>query len=251
MALTLPDARQDAFRARLTRGQTLELSALSQEFAVSIDTVRRDLKTLEAEGVARCVRGGAMPVSRPSGTALQRVALAAPGHDALASRALPLIEDGMVLLLDGGATVHALAQILPSLPNSLVVTPAPAVALACLAAGIDTQLVGGRLSPSGAISVGHGAVTALSDVAADIAFLGTCSLDPAFGLGADDLGEAEVKRAMATASHRSIALAGADKLGRRSRHRVLNCQDLDMLITNASPESVTLYKEQGVEICHA
>ncbi|MBE9638197.1 DeoR/GlpR family DNA-binding transcription regulator [Salipiger mangrovisoli] len=247
----LPDARQDALRLRLERGSALELSAVASEFGVSIDTVRRDLKALEAQGVARCVRGGAMPVSRPSGAALERMAAAQPGHEAIAAAALALIEDGMVLLLDGGATVHALAQALPLLPNCLVVTPAPAVALACLAAGLDTQLVGGRMSPAGAVCVGHGAVAALSDIAADIAFLGVCGLDPVFGLGADDLDEAELKRAMAAASHRAVALAGAGKLGLRARHRVLPCKALDLLITDAAPGTTSPYAELGIEVRHA
>ena len=246
--MNLPDARQDMLRARLERGQSLELASIAAEFEVSVDTVRRDLKRLETLGVARCVRGGAMPVARPSGSALRRMAQGHARYEALAARALPLIEDGMVLLLDGGATVLALAQALPPLPNGLVVTPAPAVALACLAAGVPTHLVGGRLSGSGAICVGHEAVMALSDVAADIAFLGVCGLDAEFGLSADDPDEASVKRAMGLASHRTVALTGSDKLGRRARHRVLPVKEISLLITDASLDATGDFTSKGLEV---
>ncbi|WP_435164033.1 DeoR/GlpR family DNA-binding transcription regulator [Falsirhodobacter sp. 1013] len=249
--MNLPDARQDILRARLERGQTVELASVASEFHVSVDTVRRDLKLLETEGVARCVRGGAMPVARPSGAALRRMAQSHARYEALAARALPLIEDGMVLLLDGGATVLALAQALPPLPNGLVVTPAPAVALACLAAGVPTHLVGGRLSGSGAICVGHEAVVAIADVAADIAFLGVCGFDAGFGLSADDPDEASVKRAMGMASHRTVALTGADKLGRRARHRVLPLKEMSLLITDASPDTLRDFTSKGLEVHRA
>lgn len=189
-----------------------------------------------------------MPVARPSGPALHRMAQGHARYEALAARAIPLIEDGMVLLLDGGATVLALAQALPPLPNGLVITPAPAVALACLAAGVPVHLIGGRLSGSGAICVGHEAVVALSDVAADIAFLGVCGLDAGFGLSADDPDEASVKRAMGQASHRAIALAGSNKLGRRARHRVLPLKEISLLITDASPSETEDFTRQGLEV---
>ncbi|MGR3578728.1 MAG: DeoR family transcriptional regulator, partial [Sagittula sp.] len=54
-----PEARQDALRLRLDRGLPLNLAALAEEFGVSTDSIRRDLKALEAQGHARCIRGGA------------------------------------------------------------------------------------------------------------------------------------------------------------------------------------------------
>ncbi|MGP6086630.1 DeoR/GlpR family DNA-binding transcription regulator [Antarctobacter jejuensis] len=248
MSSNVPEARQSLLRARLQRGLPLEVQALASEFGVSIDTVRRDLKLLQSQGVARCVRGGAMPVSRPGPDALTRVATSGARNEALAAAALPLIEDGMVLMMDGGATVLALAQVMPALPDCLVVTPAPAVALACLAAGVKTQLIGGRLSPSGAITVGHAAVRELEDIAADLVFLGVCGIDPGFGFSADDRDEADVKRAMISASHRAVAVTGAAKLNRRARHRVCPCEELDLMITDAATRTTAGFSEAGLEV---
>lgn len=248
--MTVPEARLSDLRARLQRGVPLELAAVAEEFGVSVDTVRRDLKQLEAQGMARCVRGGAMPVQRPLVPALERSTNINAQQVALAAAVLPLIEDGMVLMLDGGTTVLTLAQMLPVLPNSLIVTPAPAVALAGLAAGIETQLIGGRLSAFGAISVGHDAVDSLSRVAADLAVLGVCGMEAGFGYSADNLDEAHVKQAMLAASHRSIALTTATKLGRRARHRVSSCDRLDMLITDGDAQTTGPLAETGLEIHH-
>ena len=46
---------------------TVKVSDLSRQLQVSVDTVRRDLKAMEQQGLIRCVRGGAcMPESRVS-----------------------------------------------------------------------------------------------------------------------------------------------------------------------------------------
>ncbi len=246
--LNAPEARREALRARLDRGASLGLGAIAEEYGISVDTVRRDLKMLEAEGHARCIRGGAMPVTRPARPAVDRMAETSVTQEALAAAALPLVEDGMVLMLDGGATVLALAQMLPPLPNGLIVTPAPAVALAALAAGTPVQLVGGRLSPLGAITVGHGAVEEIAGIAADLACLGVCGLDASFGLGADDMDEAQLKRAMIGAAHRSVALTAAEKIGRRARHRVAPCKALDILVTDAASRRTQPFARAGMEI---
>nr|WP_319247627.1 DeoR/GlpR family DNA-binding transcription regulator [uncultured Celeribacter sp.] len=246
-----PELRQNALRRRLERGSALFLSTAAKEFGVSVDSIRRDLKALEEQGIARCIRGGALPVARPVRPALERMATTGELADRLAEAALPLVEDGMVLAFDGGTNVLALAQRLPALPNSLAVTPAPAVALATLAAGIPTQLIGGRVSVSGAISVGPDTIAALAGIAVDLAFLGVCGLEAEFGLSADDADESHTKRAMIAASHRSIVLTGAEKLGRRARHRVVPCDALDIMITDADECATASLASTGLDILNA
>lgn len=244
-----PEARQEALRQRLESGLSLSLTALAEEFGVSVDSARRDLKALESRGLARCIRGGALPPQPLARATLDR--LPETDHTPLATAALPLIEDGMVVFMDGGTTVAALAAALPLLPEALVVTPSPAVALATLRRGTPTHLIGGRLSPSGAIAVGAETVTALTRIAADLAVLGVCGIDPAFGLSAEDAEEAQVKRAMLDAAHRSALLTRAAKLGTRSRFHVAACDVLDILVTDATADTTTPYTDQGMEIRHA
>ncbi|MBV7409826.1 DeoR/GlpR family DNA-binding transcription regulator [Maritimibacter sp. DP1N21-5] len=251
MSKSLPEDRKSRLRKRLEGGETLDIAGLAEEWDVSVDTVRRDLKALEKQGLARCIRGGAMPVARPMAGFAARLSDVSPQQEAMARAALGLVEDGMVIAMDGGTSVLALARALPPLPGALVVTPAPAVALACLTTGIDVHLIGGRLSGAGAISVGHRTVADISDVSADIAFLGVCALDTTFGLGADDADEADVKRALVAVSHRRVMIAGPDKLGRRARHRVAPCDAVHTLVTTATADVTDPFAVAGMEVIHA
>lgn len=245
-----PETRQRILRTRVAEGAPLVLVQLAEEFGVSPDTVRRDLLALEAEGAVMRIRGGALPVLPPAVPAHARQTSGGALAERLARAALQLVEDGMVLMLDGGTSVARLANALPALPRSLVVTPSPAVAAATLARGTETILVGGRLSRFGGIAVGQSAERMISDIAADLCLLGACGLEADFGLGADDADEAAVKRAMAEASARAAVLTGAEKLGRRARHRVLPCEALDLLVTDAADDRTAPFADTGMEIRH-
>jgi DeoR/GlpR family transcriptional regulator of sugar metabolism len=247
MALSTPDTRQDVLRRRLMAGQTLAAADLAAEFGVSGDTIRRDLLALEAAGVARRTRGGVMPVMPPVVPMAVRAATTPPGLVVAAAR---LVLDGMAVAIDGGTTMLALAQAMVSGPRLLVVTPSPAVALCCLDKGIATQLVGGRLSAAGGIAVGAAAERAIAATAVDLCFLGVCGLDAAFGLSADDPDEAGVKAAMAAVAARTVAVAGADKIGRRARHRAIATEALDSLFTDAPAAATDAIAAAGVRVHH-
>ncbi|WP_157937580.1 DeoR/GlpR family DNA-binding transcription regulator [Oceaniglobus roseus] len=248
MDLNSPDTRQMQLQARLSRGQPLNAAHIALEFEVSPDTVRRDLIALERAGQARRVRGGAVPVARPAAPLEERLETEVP--PGLVAAALSVIGDAPTLLLDGGTTVLALAEALPPDPGRLVVTPAPRVALACQRRGIEVVLLGGTLSPRGGIATGPGTEDQLTGIAADIAVLGACGLEAEFGLGADDLAEAGVKRVMAQAAVRTMVLTGEGKVGRRARHRVIGCDQFADLVTDAPEARTAAFAAAGVRVHH-
>lgn len=249
--LNNPVCRQSILRTRVAQGISLVARSLAQEFEVSQDTIRRDLLALEGDGTVQRVRGGAIPVRKPASPITQRSSAPDPILDLLARAALPLIADGMVILLDGGTTIGQLAKILPTMPNSLIVTPSPMVALETLRAGTKTLLIGGRLSAYGGVSVGTAAEQAIDEIAADICFLGACGLDAEFGLSSDDLDESTLKKRMATAAHQCLVLCTEEKLGQRARHKTLDCREIDRIITHtdlADPAKTRAFANLGITV---
>lgn len=248
LELNNPAVRQSILRRRIEIGGTLVASSLADEFGVSLDTIRRDILTLEEAGEVQRVRGGAVPaIGRPT-PVFSRLETDNPSRVALAQKGAELAVDGMVVLIDGGSTLVALAQNLSTMPNSLVVTPSPAVALATLRKAIPTVLIGGRMSVSGGLAVGAETVRDISRIAADLCFLGACSLDTEFGLGTDDYDEASVKEQICRSSSRVCVVTTAEKLGQRARHRVIDCQDIDLLVTDATGKIASAYEAKGLEL---
>jgi DeoR/GlpR family transcriptional regulator of sugar metabolism len=111
-------------------------------------------------------------------------------------------------------------------------------------------MIGGKIRPQGGIATGLDAVRALSDCTADVAVLGACGLDPRFGLSADDLDEAAVKQTMARNAQKVVVLASRNQVNTQSRHRVVPCMDIDVLITNAEKHDTSVYQLSEIEVRH-
>ena len=251
LELNNPFVRRKLLVARLESGQSLVASGLAEEFDVSLDTIRRDLLALEDEGLVKRVRGGAMPIRLPAAPIFQRSAEANhPAREEMAKAALALIEDGMTMVFDGGTTLQKLANHLPSLPNSLIITPSPAIAQISMANSTPTYLIGGRLCQMGGIAVGHEAESSMRNKAADVCFLGACGLEPGFGLSADDDQEAGLRRAMVEISNSNVVLATKDKFASRARHKVMDTSQLNIIITDAEKELTQGFSDEGVEVIH-
>ena len=57
--MMLYNERAELILQQLQLQSTVKVSELSQQLRVSVDTIRRDLKSMEQNGLIKCVRGGA------------------------------------------------------------------------------------------------------------------------------------------------------------------------------------------------
>jgi DeoR/GlpR family transcriptional regulator of sugar metabolism len=153
--------RRDIIAGRLAQGQSVTAGSLAEEFSVSPDAIRRDLRALTAEGRCRRVYGGALPISPASLPINVRVGEARERKAALAAAAVGLIRPGEFVFLDNGSANLALAEVLPSLELTIA-TNSVAIA-ARLADRLDLRLhlVGGLVDAEIGGSVDATAVLAV------------------------------------------------------------------------------------------
>ena len=250
LTLNNPIVRQELLKQRLDGGGQLIATELAEEFDISLDTIRRDLLALEEQGLAQRVRGGAVPVRKPETTYTQRRSQPTTDCSKVVPAAIPLVKPGMTIMLDGGTTLTHFAEILPALPDLFVITPSPVIATITLGKSIETHLIGGRISPWGAVAVGSEAEKAIATMSADLAFVGICALDEDFGLSCQHSDEAGVMRAMARAARDTVLILSKDKVGHTARHRVLPPNALSFIITDADASMMQPFAEAGAEILH-
>jgi len=130
----------------LQRDGNVVAKSLSEELALSEDTIRRDLRELAAEGLLQRVHGGALPVARAEADFAGRLQLATAEKVAIGRAAARLVRPGQVVLIDGGTTAVQMARHLPASLQATVVTHSPSVAVELAGhAGIEVVLIGGRL----------------------------------------------------------------------------------------------------------
>ncbi|WP_075215354.1 DeoR/GlpR family DNA-binding transcription regulator [Mongoliimonas terrestris] len=229
-----PAERRNRIEALARERARLPVTGLAARFGTSEDSIRRDLRLLAAAGRIRRQHGVVLPADPPAPFDERREQRAA--EKAAIGRALvPMLVPGSTVFFDGGTTTLAAARALPADLRLTVVTTSPPVALALVDhAGIEVILVGGSFDRKTRTVVGAGALDAVRAVHADLAVLGLCSLDVG-GVSAAGIEEAAIKRAMADASDRTVALATADKLGTISPHRVMAAERLQSLISCEPP----------------
>ncbi|WP_351233626.1 DeoR/GlpR family DNA-binding transcription regulator [Streptomyces sp. NPDC002133] len=247
-----PERQQQIIRLAREGGR-VDVLSLADEFQVTAETIRRDLKALDRAGLVRRVHGGAIPAGRLDfePDLAERESTAADEKDRIARAALAeLPEDGSVIL-DAGSTVARLAASFPLECSLTVVTHAlPAAARLADHPGIDLHLVGGRVRHRTRAAVDAWALRAYGEIRADVVFLGTNGFSPGAGLTTPDLAEAAVKRALVAAARRVVLLADSAKYGEEHFARFADLADVDLLITDSglSPEDAAAIEAAGTEV---
>ncbi|WP_328969987.1 DeoR/GlpR family DNA-binding transcription regulator [Streptomyces sp. NBC_00239] len=230
-----PERQQHIVRLARDAGR-VDVLSLAEEFQVTAETVRRDLKALDRAGLVRRVHGGAIPAGRldfePDLT--EREATAADEKDRIAAAALAELPAAGSVILDAGSTVARLAARIPVDRALTVVTHAlPVAARLSDHMGIDLHLVGGRVRHRTRAAVDAWALRAYAEIRADVLFLATNGFTPEGGLTTPDLAEAAVKRAAVAAARRVVLLADSAKAGQEHFARFAAFAEIDLLITDA------------------
>lgn len=224
--------------ARLRAQEQVSTREAADALGVSEATARRDLTALMARGLATRVHGGARRLARP-GPAASRCA-ATVEQDAIAAAAAGTVPPGTSIGLSGGATIHALAEHLVTVPGLTVVTnslraadilgrqaPPDERSTVILIGGYRTgvDLLGGPLTAA-----------ALSTIRLEMSFFDCAGIDARSGATTADITDAEARRALAKVSARSIVLAEPRQHGARALSTFLAFDHVDMVIT-AAPHS--------------
>ncbi|EJE48355.1 transcriptional regulator of sugar metabolism [Acidovorax sp. CF316] len=231
----LTTQRKQLILQRLAQQGQVVAKALSDEWGVSEDTVRRDLRELAGEGKLQRVHGGALPASAAVGDLQVRQELA-PGEKRLLGRAgAALVRPGQVVILDGGTTSLQVVQHLPLDLHATVVTHSPAVATALAGhVHIEVLSLGGRLYRHSMVNVGASVVEAAGRLRADLFLMGVTGVHAQAGLTTGDFEEAAVKRALHQRAAETVVLASTDKLGAASPFGIAQLKELSALVVPAA-----------------
>ncbi|MCK5368019.1 MAG: DeoR/GlpR transcriptional regulator, partial [Cyclobacteriaceae bacterium] len=101
----------------------------------------------------------------------------------VAKKALSLIEDDQVLIIDGGTSNLQLVNLLPIDKKLTIFTNSiPVASKLCEYPNIDGVLLGGNILRKGHTTIGYQAVESLQGIHADMCFLGITSVDSKIGL---------------------------------------------------------------------
>lgn len=142
----LADERYKRITAAVTENGSVTVTELSEAFGVSIETVRRDLVLLEAQGKLKRVFGGA--VLRDTPTHFETFPVREQAHSAqkiaVANKLAEFVCDGDLIALDSGTTAAAFAEVLKTRFTKLTVLTYSLKIFQALEDRFDVVLAGGE-----------------------------------------------------------------------------------------------------------
>jgi DeoR/GlpR family transcriptional regulator of sugar metabolism len=227
----LPEERQREILRRLNSHGRVVAAELVAAFAVSEDSIRRDLRELAARGLCRRVYGGALLVGPDLPPVSLRRGLQVETKLLLARKAVSLVRPGQILLIDAGSTNSAIADALPDRLSLTIVTTAPDIAQRLMdREGFEILMIGGHIDKRTGSAVGIQAALEIRRVRADLCFPGACAIDPDTGIWGMNSEEVLVKRAMIESSGETAVVVTKDKFAAVAAYHVAAFDQIDHLV---------------------
>jgi DeoR family transcriptional regulator, fructose operon transcriptional repressor len=222
----------------------------ARTLSVTPETVRKDLESLQQEGLVSRVHGGALPMeSLAFEPGLSTRTAWTAEKERIGRAALSELPSEGVIFIEAGTTTQKFAEQIPAELSLTVVTNSLPIALQLSNRPSNTTVVilGGRVRQVTLGSVDALAIRNLQDIFVDVAFLGTNGLSPERGLTTPDIAEAETKRAALHCSNRRVVLTDHSKVAHVSFFRYGELRDVDLLITDSGLTD-RLYEEIATNI---
>lgn len=240
--------RQEQILSLLKSEDRVEVDDLASRFAVTTQTIRRDLTELCDRGLATRTHGGARKlVSSASFGYEERRLRNAQIKEAIARRAADLIPNGASIILNIGTTTEQVAAALAMHEDLTVITNNINVIHILRGARLNSLVIaGGSVRQSDGAVVGAEAVEFIRRYKADFAIIGTSSLDEDGAVLDFDEREVAVARAILENARTKILVADASKFERNAPVRICGVADLDYVITDKRlPQSFVDAAEAG------
>jgi DeoR/GlpR family transcriptional regulator of sugar metabolism len=250
----LPGERQREILRRLSERGRVLATELAAEFAVSEDSIRRDLRELASLGLCRRVYGGALSIGPDFSPLSVRHKHQAESKLLLARRAATLVRPGQTLLMDAGSTNSAIAEALPQGIGLTVITTAPDIAQRLVEReSFEILLIGGRIDRRIGAAVGLQTAHDISRIRADLCFPGACAIDSQTGVWGIDSEECLIKRTMIEHSGETAIVVTADKFGATAPHHIAAVNQIDHLVVENEVDAAicAAFEAQAVSVHRA
>jgi DeoR/GlpR family transcriptional regulator of sugar metabolism len=233
-------ARHQSILTLIERGNVIAVGEIAQRFGVSPETIRRDIRSLEQEGLLRRVHGGAIATRAPGVNArapiAERVDIDRDAKILAANAALPLFEDGMNVFIGASSTMMFLAEALARSGKNLTVTTNMIDVAVTLAPRLPVTLTGGTVNAQSRAIGGSETLRALEDRVFDVSVIGASALDFNFGFFGATRGAVDMARVVAERSTVTAIAMHRGKFDRTDSHIVLPLRSVAVLATDAEPD---------------
>lgn len=178
-------------------------------------TIRRDLNSMEDEGLIERFRGGAKSIQKSYVSAFSMDKRLNERQDvkmSICRKAAALVEDGDYIYIDASSTTYFLADYITA-NNIVVITNSVLLLPKLLKKKINTYILGGSIEFESGSIIGEETLEKIKSMNFDKAFIGTYGIDLERGFTTYGTEEGELKRNLITQSKQVYVMADHKKFG--------------------------------------
>lgn len=205
-------------------------------FGVTEETIRRDLKELESQGLLTRTYGGAVlsDDTKIEAPLEIREGINIAGKDSIGKYASTLVSDGDTILLDASTSSLYVAKNIKQKKNLTVITNAESIIYE-LSGCDDITLIstGGIFRKKSFSYVGRAAENAISNYYANKLFFSCKGFSPKRGLTDSNEQESEIRKTMIRCSNQVIFLCDHTKFDKVGYVNTAKLSDISIIITDA------------------
>ena len=228
---------------------------IQEQYQISYDSAKRDLRILEEKGLLKRTRGGALPlrqvgIGRPKGNTAKDNPVVKENYALIAKKAVTMLKNQDVIYITSGTVGYFMAQNIPDDLTLWAVTNSIVVAEELRRkANVSVILIGGEMDDKGCCYDGF-AMEMVKKLRFDKCFLTSASISADFGISMQRTAALPFYTALIEGSKQVIGLYPKEKIGFHSVVSIAPAEKLDLMITDwdASEEDLKLLSEKGIEI---
>lgn len=237
--------RQDEILEILNKNKSCTVEELASELFVSGATIRRDLRTMEEQGLIKRSHGGAMLFkSRADESALAiREQENTSAKKTIANLAVRLIENGDSVFMDSSTTVGFLIPLLNNFKYlSVTTTGIRNAMLLTQTNNVKIYIAGGQVHNHSNSITGTDTMDYISRIHADIAFISCMGFSKNAHFTDANIEQSKLKRQMRKNSEKIVMLCDSTKFNKTFMCSDFLLDDIDYLITEKMPPAELLEK---------
>ena len=252
MNMEILNKRQHDLLSLASEEGYVSVENLAETFAVTQQTIRRDINNLCDQELLTRTHGGAFYSSRVHNVAYSsRKSLASDEKKEIANAVAAIIPDNSSIVINIGTTTEQVAQSLLSHQGLKVITNnINIVNVFSQSNNAEVWLAGGKVRNLDSAVIGIHTADFIKQFKVDYAVVGVSAIDNDGLLMDFDQREVMVSRAIFECSRKLILVADDIKFERTAPMVIGNISEIDILVTNIqpSPEITNLCNTNNIEI---
>lgn len=237
--------RQEEILDILNKNKQATVEELANELFVSSATIRRDLSTMEKQGLIKRSHGGAIPFS----SSAEESAFAIREQEntlakrVIANLAFKLVKNGDSVFLDSSTTTGFMIPLLNNLKYLSVTTIGLRNAiLLSQTNSIKIYIAGGQVQNHSNSITGSDTLDYISRIHTDVSFISCSGVDLNAGFTDADIEQSKLKAQMRKNSKVVVMLADNTKFNKTFMFTDFKFNEIDYLITDKMPPEDYLQK---------